>query len=122
MHEPLSELVRKHIRVRGIVQGVGFRPFVYNLAHGLELAGYVLNSSAGVTIEIEGSEGAVSSFIAKLRNSPPPLAQIDEVSISELNPSGDAGFVIRHSEAEPGEFVLISPDVATCNDCWHDFG
>ena len=117
-----NALVRKFIRVRGIVQGVGFRPFVYNLAHELGLAGYVLNSSAGVTIEIEGSEMAVSAFIAKLRNCPPPLAQIEEFSVTDLEPVGEDAFVIRHSEALPGEFVLVSPDAATCDDCWHDFG
>ncbi len=116
------ELIRRRIRVRGIVQGVGFRPFVYNLAHELGLAGYVLNSSAGVTIEIEGGQPVVAQFVATLRNSPPPLAQIEDIAIAELEPAGDVGFVIRHSEAEPGEFVLVSPDVATCDDCWRDFG
>ncbi len=122
--KPLSTptLVRKRIRVRGIVQGVGFRPFVYNLAHELALAGYVLNSSAGVTIEIEGTEPAVTSFVATLRSSPPPLAQIEDVAIADLAPAGDEGFVIRHSEAQEGEFVLVSADVATCDDCWRDFG
>ncbi len=114
--------VRRRIRVRGIVQGVGFRPFVYNLAHELGLAGYVLNSSAGVTIEIEGQESSVAQFVATLRNSPPPLAQIEDFALAEMAPVGDIGFVIRHSEAEPGEFVLVSPDVATCDDCWRDFG
>ncbi len=122
MPEPFTAIVRKRIRVRGIVQGVGFRPFVYNLAHELGLAGYVLNSSAGVTIEIEGGEPAVSQFVATLRTSPPPLAQIEEVSIAGVEPAGETSFVIRHSEAEPGEFVLVSPDVATCDDCWRDFG
>ncbi len=117
-----SVLVRKRIRVRGIVQGVGFRPFVYILAQHLGLAGYVLNSSAGVTIEIEGAEAAVLQFVATLRNSPPPLAQIEDVAIADLEPARDTSFVIRHSEAEPGEFVLVSSDVATCDDCWHDFG
>ena len=117
-----AALIRKRIRVRGIVQGVGFRPFVYNLAHQLGLTGYVLNSSAGVTIEIEGGEPAVSQFVATLRNSPPPLAQIEDVAIADLEPAGETSFVIRHSEAEPGEFVLVSPDVATCDDCWRDFG
>ena len=65
---PTPGLVRKRIRVRGIVQGVGFRPFVFNLAHELGLAGYVLNSSAGVTIEIEGSGPGVARFVATLRN------------------------------------------------------
>ncbi len=115
-------LVRKRIRVRGIVQGVGFRPFVYNLAHDLRLAGYVLNSSAGVTIEIEGSESGVARFVETLRDSPPPLAQIEDFSVTDLEPARETDFVIRHSEAEPGEFVLVSPDVATCGDCWRDFG
>jgi hydrogenase maturation protein HypF len=108
--------------VRGIVQGVGFRPFVYNLAHELGLTGYVLNSSAGVTIEIEGVASQVEEFVARLRNHPPPLAQIEEFATADLEPRGDTTFVIRHSEAQPGEFVLISPDVATCDDCWRDFG
>jgi len=119
---PSPALFRKRIRVRGIVQGVGFRPFVYNLAHELGLAGYVLNSSAGVTIEIEGGEAALSEFVARLRSSPPPLSQVEEVTVSDLDPDGDTSFVIRHSEAEPGEFVLVSPDVGTCDDCWRDFG
>jgi len=115
-------LVRQRIRVRGIVQGVGFRPFVYNLAQRLGLSGYVLNSSAGVTIEIEGREPAVAQFVGTLRSSPPPLAQIAEFAFADLDLVGDTGFVIRHSEAEAGEFVLVSPDVATCEDCWRDFG
>ncbi len=116
------ELIRRRIRVRGIVQGVGFRPFVYNLAHQLGLAGHVLNSSAGVTIEIEGAEPVVALFVATLRSSPPPLAQIEEITIAELQTRRRYGVFIRHSEAEPGEFVLVSPDVATCDDCWRDFG
>jgi len=115
-------LIRKRIRVRGIVQGVGFRPFVYNLAHQLGLAGYVLNSSAGVTIEIEGREQQIAQFVVTLRGGPPPLAQIEHVAIEGMEPAGEQGFVIRRSEAEPGEFVLISPDVATCEECWRDFG
>jgi hydrogenase maturation protein HypF len=120
--DAIPDVVRRRIRVRGIVQGVGFRPFVFNLAHELALEGYVLNSSSGVTIEVEGSEPAVDQFAATLRNSPPPLAQIEEFTITELDPAGDTSFVIRHSEAEAGEFVLVSPDVATCDDCWRDFG
>ena len=113
---------RKLIRVRGIVQGVGFRPFVYNPAHVLGLTGYVLNSSAGVTIEIEGEDTRVREFLEVLRHKPPPLAQIEEFSVADLQPLGDAAFVIRHSRAEAGEFVLVSPDVATCDDCWREFG
>lgn len=114
--------VRSRLRVRGIVQGVGFRPYVYNLARELGLAGYVLNSSAGVTIEIEGEECKVAQFASTLRNSPPPLAHIEEFVVRQIATCGDEHFVIRHSEAEAGEFVLISPDVATCHECWSEFG
>ena len=115
-------LIRRQIRVRGIVQGVGFRPFVYNLARELGLTGYVFNSSAGVTIEIEGGGDGVEKFLDALRHRPPLLALIKEVSVVELDPLGDDDFVIRDSQAEAGEFVLVSPDMATCEDCWRDFG
>ncbi len=115
-------LIRKQLRVRGIVQGVGFRPFVYNLARDLGLSGYVLNSSAGVTVEIEGTDECVQKFLDALQHRPPPLALIKEVNVADLEPLGDADFVIRQSHSEAGEFVLVSPDMATCDDCWHDFG
>lgn len=117
-----ASAVRKRIHVRGIVQGVGFRPFVYNLAQTLGLTGYVLNSSAGVTIEIEGNDAGVETFLCALRTRPPALAQISEISSADTEPLGDAEFSIRASEAQENEFVLISPDVATCDDCWRDFG
>jgi hydrogenase maturation protein HypF len=88
----------------------------------LGLTGYVLNSSAGVTIEIEGEDTRVREFLEVLRHKPPPLAQMEEASVVDLQPLGDAAFVIRHSQAEAGEFVLVSPDVATCDDCWSEFG
>jgi hydrogenase maturation protein HypF len=118
---PNSLLARKKIAVRGIVQGVGFRPFVYNLAQTLGLTGYVLNSSAGVTIEIEGAEDALQRFLLRLRMDAPPLSAIDQVSIDELEPCGTVGFSIERSHEEADEFVLVSPDVATCADCWRDF-
>ncbi len=115
-------LIRKQIRVRGIVQGVGFRPFVYNLARELGLSGYVFNSSAGVTVEIEGADEGIQKFLDALRHRPPPLALIKEVSVAELDPLGESDFVIRQSHAEAGEFVLVSPDMATCDECCRDFG
>ena len=115
-------LIRRHIRVRGIVQGVGFRPFVYNLAHELGLRGYVFNSSAGVRIEIEGADESIQKFLDTLQHRPPPLALIAEVTVAELEPLGDTDFVIQESHPEAGEFVLVSPDVATCDECWRDFG
>ncbi len=78
-----ASAVRKRIHVRGIVQGVGFRPFVYNLAKSLGLAGYVFNSSAGVTIEVEGCEESVEQFLATLRSEPPHLAEIADVTVSD---------------------------------------
>jgi hydrogenase maturation protein HypF len=113
---------RKHIQVRGIVQGVGFRPFVYNLAHSLGLMGFVFNSSSGVTIEIEGDGAAVDAFLQTLKESPPQLAEIAEITVSEMAVEGVAGFSILGSREEAGEFVLVSPDAGTCDACWSDFG
>ncbi len=113
---------RKHIQVRGIVQGVGFRPFVYNLAHSLGLTGFVFNSSSGVTIEIEGDGAAIEAFLKKLKEDPPQLAEITEITVSEVAVEGSAGFSILGSREEAGEFVLVSPDAGTCDACWSDFG
>jgi hydrogenase maturation protein HypF len=107
--------------VHGIVQGVGFRPWVHQLAHAHRLSGYVLNSTLGVTIEIEGPEAGQLGFLADFRNHPPPLALIDEVHQETLEPAGYSGFEIRHSEAAAGSFVLVPPDIATCADCLADF-
>ena len=114
-------MTRRQIRIRGVVQGVGFRPFVYNLARRLGLAGYVLNSSAGVVTEVEGSPAALDSFVARLRSEAPPLARIDEMLVAQIDPLGERDFAIRQSQAQEGEFVLVSPDVATCPDCTRDF-
>ena len=114
--------LRRHIQVRGIVQGVGFRPFVYNLAHSLDLTGYVFNSSSGVTIEIEGDGAAVAALLQELKENPPQLAEITEITVSEMAVTGTAGFSILGSREESGEFVLVSPDAGTCDACWSDFG
>src|ERR1700679_974233 len=111
---------RARIRLRGIVQGVGFRPFVYNLASKFHLAGYVLNSSAGLIAEVEGEPSAVDRFILAIRDDAPPLAWIEEMEVFDLPPLGDTIFEIRPSAVETGEFALISPDVATCDDCLLD--
>ncbi len=111
---------RLRIRLRGIVQGVGFRPFVHNLAvkHGLN--GFVLNSSAGLLTEVEGDPAQLALFRTELEAEAPPLAWIQEVEAAELPPTGEPGFVIRESVAATGEFALISPDVATCHECLAD--
>jgi hydrogenase maturation protein HypF len=117
-----AHILRKRLDVRGIVQGVGFRPWVYNLAVRLGLAGYVLNSSWGVTVEIEGAPPAVSVFLDEFVAHPPALAQIDDLEVREIDPTGDTGFVIRHSTGAPGnEFALVPPDIATCAECTADF-
>jgi hydrogenase maturation protein HypF len=116
----MLSLVRQQIRVHGIVQGVGFRPFVYNLAQRLGLSGYVLNSSAGVVIEVEGEPGQIHRFVSELNQNPPPLAQIEDIAIASLEANGCAGFVIRESVYEPGQLAPVSPDVATCSDCLRD--
>ncbi len=108
--------VRVHIS--GIVQGVGFRPFVYNLATRLGLKGWVKNTSAGVDIEAEGDETALQEFLRLLRDSAPPLARIDSLTFAWRGPNGHfSTFEILHSEAQPEAFQPISPDVSICADC-----
>jgi hydrogenase maturation protein HypF len=114
--------IRRHVHIRGIVQGVGFRPFVYKLATSLDLTGFVFNSSSGVTVEIEGSATAVREFINQLKTEPPQLAEIVELTISELAVVRSTSFDILESQEEIGEFALVSPDAGTCEACWRDFG
>src|SRR5580704_5730411 len=104
---PIVSARRMHIEVQGIVQGVGFRPFVYKLAHSLGLTGYVYNSSSGVTIEIEGTEDEVHSFVDTLRTNPPQLAAISTIAISQVEALGGTGFSILESHGELGGFSLI---------------
>jgi hydrogenase maturation protein HypF len=110
-------LERKKISVRGVVQGVGFRPFVYRLAHDHGLTGWVLNHSGGVEIEVEGGRQPLDDFVRALTEQAPPLARIVAVEVAGAPPAGYAGFEIRHSVAEEGRYQLISPDIATCADC-----
>ena len=116
-----GSVLRRKIHVRGIVQGVGFRPFVYHLAQRLQLTGYVLNSSAGVTIEVEGAVAQLDEFVRALEVDAPPLAQIEEVMVTAVEPAGDASFVIQQSLDEPGRLVPVSADMSTCEDCVRDF-
>src|SRR5271156_1966587 len=113
---------RKHIEIRGIVQGVGFRPFVYQVAQSLGLAGYVFNSSSGLTIEVEGGDREVSAFLNRLSVDPPQLAVVTDISVSEAEANGDSTFCILRSRYEVGAFALVSPDLGTCDACWREFG
>ena len=105
------------IHISGIVQGVGFRPFVYNLASRLGLAGWVRNTSAGVDIAADGPQEALEAFLRALREEAPPLSRIDDFDASYGAANGFTGFEILHSEAIPEAFQPISPDVAICPDC-----
>ena len=105
------------VHITGIVQGVGFRPFVYNLAVSLNLKGWVKNTSAGVHIEVDGDQETLDIFLQKLRDDAPSLSRIDEFSASFRPASGFSSFDIIHSESVDGAFQPISPDVAICDDC-----
>ena len=108
-----------HISVRGVVQGVGFRPFVYQLATRLGLKGWVCNTSADVRIEVEGEPAIVARFLQDLKEQAPPRATIESITTRSLpkNHQKFTGFEIRHSIAEEGKYQLVSPDIATCADC-----
>ena len=113
----VETIARQRIHVQGIVQGVGFRPFVYALASDFRLGGFVLNDSNGVTIEIEGEESALAAFLNSLETHAPPLSQIHSISTELLAPLGENEFLIRSSQKGDTRRTLISPDVATCDDC-----
>ncbi len=105
------------IHISGIVQGVGFRPFVYNLATRLSLKGWVRNTSAGVDIEVDGERDVLNTFVKALRDEAPTLSHIDELTASFGPANGFPSFDIVHSESIDSAFQPISPDVAVCDDC-----
>ena len=111
--------IRAQVVVRGIVQGVGFRPFVYRLAQEHQLSGWVLNSTQGVVIEVEGPRQRIDGFITGLKASPPPQAVIERVETNLLPPVGYSSFIVEASR-EGDEFVLISPDICICADCLNE--
>jgi len=105
------------IHITGIVQGVGFRPFVYGLADRLALKGWVRNTSAGVDIEVDGLQTALEAFINALQEEAPPLSRIDSFQVDWIPVNSFSTFEIVHSESKPGDFIPISPDVSLCQDC-----
>jgi hydrogenase maturation protein HypF len=109
--------VRFEIRVQGVVQGVGFRPFVYRLAHEESLAGFIGNDTDGVIIEVEGAPDHIAGFLRRLREEAPALARIDAVSTKEVRALGDASFRIVASEVRGQVATGIPADAATCADC-----
>lgn len=108
---------RKTIRVRGVVQGVGFRPFVYRLAAEERLAGLIGNDTDGVIIELEGPPLRIHSFLTRLQSETPPLARIDSVDVADLVPIGEASFRIVASEVLGKVSTGIPADATTCSDC-----
>jgi hydrogenase maturation protein HypF len=105
------------IRVRGVVQGVGFRPFVYRLARANTLGGWVLNGEEGVEIYLEGAEQGLQAFVRQMKMQPPPAARIAEMEVQEVAPLGVNGFTIRESHRRMRPTVRISPDLPVCEDC-----
>ncbi len=113
----MSRRIRTRLRVEGIVQGVGFRPFLYGLATGLDLAGLVGNDVAGVFAEVEGDPAAIECFLQALRTQAPPLARIERITASPMPAQGATGFRIVASPPGGERRTPISADAATCDDC-----
>ena len=112
-----NTVTRRAIAISGIVQGVGFRPFVHGLACALDLRGFVRNAAGGVEIEVEGEDAAIARFLAELSTRTPPRARIDSVSTLPRLARGDDEFRIEASSVEVQGAVSVSPDIATCDDC-----
>ena len=115
-----STIERRRIVVQGIVQGVGFRPFVYGQALQWGLVGFVLNDSGGVIIEVEGNSESLDGFQGALHVNAPLLARIDTLNAEKIAPCYDSAFTIAQSQAGNERQALISPDTATCDDCLHE--
>lgn len=105
------------IKIEGIVQGVGFRPYIYRLAMQYNLKGWVLNSSSGVFIAAEGEKEPLQAFLQQLRQYPPSLAVIKSLTVQEVEERGYTEFIIKTSDDRQGKTALLSPDIAICDDC-----
>jgi hydrogenase maturation protein HypF len=108
---------RLRVCVHGVVQGVGFRPFVYTTAAALGLSGSVRNDTSGAILEVEGDPSAVDHFLARMHDRPPPLAVIESIETQDVPPIGGTGFTIADTSRSDGGRTLASPDVAMCADC-----
>ena len=112
-----KDITARRILIQGIVQGVGFRPFVYEQAIKHALTGWVRNSSAGVEIEVTGKANSLEALLHALQNDLPPLARVDAMQVTEIPVAAHSNFQILSSQSNPGEFIPISPDIAICPDC-----
>ena len=117
MAQVFEQRKRHAVLVRGVVQGVGFRPFVFRLAQETQLAGFIGNNTDGVTIEIEGAPPQVAEFLTRLRTDAPPMSRIDSVAVQELVPTGESEFRIVTSQVLGHVSTGIPADAATCADC-----
>lgn len=115
--EPSTPLAACQITIRGVVQGVGFRPFVYRAAQRHHVCGWVLNDAAGVEVHAEGAAADVAAFVAALRAAPPPAASIGDFVVREVAPLNHAAFHVRESRRASAPTVRIAPDLAVCADC-----
>ena len=111
---------RIKISIRGAVQGIGFRPFIYRIAKELQLTGFVLNNSTGVHIEAEGGETAIRTFLLRIEKEKPALAIITSLEYSILDPIGYTEFTIKKSEDSNDVSALILPDISVCDDCLNE--
>jgi hydrogenase maturation protein HypF len=109
--------IARSVRVRGVVQGVGFRPFVFRLAQANSLAGWVLNEEGGVDIHLEGAEADLDAFLDALSSKPPAAAQITAIDIEPSQPAGLREFTIRKTRRNGQPTVRISPDLPVCDEC-----
>ncbi|MFI8521582.1 carbamoyltransferase HypF [Streptomyces sp. NPDC085481] len=114
---PAAAPRRSRVVVRGVVQGVGFRPYLYALATGLRLSGHVTNTADGVVAEVEGDPADVAAFCARIAPDAPPLARVESVETAEVAAIGAGGFTIVPSRQGGDVRTLVPPDTATCEDC-----
>ena len=113
----MEQTERLRVVIRGAVQGVGFRPFVYRLADEMGLPGWVSNSPQGVFLEVEGAPDALRVFLLRLEQERPPRSSIQSLEYSFLPLIGFQGFAIRPSDTSGERTTLVLPDIATCADC-----
>lgn len=112
-----SEIKRFRLEISGVVQGVGFRPFVYSAARMFNLCGFVGNESSGVFVEIEGEEKTLNEFVEFLKTHAPPLSHISQITSQTIELQHNTDFQITESESHEADFTLISPDISICEDC-----
>jgi len=106
-----------YIHITGIVQGVGFRPYVYKLATNAGLKGWVCNSAKGVEIEVTGTKQVIENFVETIKDSPPSLSSIDNIDVNQIPFNDFPSFLIRESFDDDTDFLPVSPDISICPDC-----